>query len=108
MLAQHDVKKMTKDTWGALRNMARIKNAGIQDLMHELTMLTMSEEELVTEYAAKLFLVVAEMRTLGEMIEATWSPSCFVWHWENMIPLHCPLRNLEIFTKCHLKKLLDL
>ena len=65
MSAQHDVKKMTKEAWGALRTMARIKKAGIQGLMHEFEMLTMSEEKLVTEYAAKLSCVVAEMRTLG-------------------------------------------
>ena len=72
VLVQLENKVTAKETWESLRTMnvglERIKKEKIQMLKHEFEMLTMWEEESVTDFAAKLTRLVTHMRSLGEKI----------------------------------------
>ena len=72
VLTKLDNKVTTKETWESLHTMnvsvECVKKAKIQMLKHEFEMLTMREEESVANFAAKLTMLVAHMRSLGEKI----------------------------------------
>ena len=72
VLAQLDNKVTAKETWESLRTInvgvERVKKAKIQMLKREFEILTMWEEEFVTDFSAKLTRLVAHMRSLGEKI----------------------------------------
>ena len=72
VLAQLDNKVTMKETWESLLTLnvgvERVKKAKIQTFKREFEMLTMGEEDSVTDFAVKLTTLVAHMRSLGEKI----------------------------------------
>ena len=72
VLAQLDNNVTAKETWESLRTMnvgmERVKKVKIQTLKREFEMLTMRDEDSITDSARKLTRLVGHMQSLGEKI----------------------------------------
>ncbi|XP_074373682.1 uncharacterized protein LOC141714033 [Apium graveolens] len=69
-------KKMTKETWMAIKTMClgaeRVKQAKVQILKAEFESLNIKDTEMIDDFALKLNALVTNIRALGETIEESY------------------------------------